>query len=213
MGRDPGAVVVIGGGGHAKVLISLIRKLRWSIAGYVDPRDGDPLLGVPCVGDDDRLRGLLEDHPGMCAAVGIGKVDASPRRSQLQARITSLGYTFPTFVSPQAVVNDDVTLGPGTVVFDGAIVNPSVVAGAACIINTSATVEHDCQLGDNVHIAPGATLSGGVVVGDHTFVGAGAVVIHAVRIAPGCLIGAGTVVTTDLAVPGTYVGAPARRIR
>ena len=56
-------------------------------------------------------------------------------------------------------------------------------------------------------------MSGGVSIGDHTFVGAGAVVIHGVRIVAGCLIGAGAVVTDDLTEPGTYVGAPARRIR
>ena len=38
-------------------------------------------------------------------------------------------------------------------------------------------------------------------------------VIHGVRIVEGCLIGAGAVVTDDLTEPGTYVGAPARRIR
>ena len=80
-------------------------------------------------------------------------------------------------------------------------------------VNTNATVEHDCRFGTNVHIGPGATVSGGVAMGDHTFVGAGAVVIHGVRIAAGCLIGAGAVVTGDLTEPGTYVGAPARRIR
>ena len=74
-------------------------------------------------------------------------------------------------------------------------------------------MEHDCRFGKNVHISPGATVSGGVTIGDHTFVGAGAVVIHGVRIAEGCLIGAGAVVTHDLTEPGTYVGAPARRIR
>jgi UDP-perosamine 4-acetyltransferase len=51
-----------------------------------------------------------------------------------------------------------------------------------------------------------------VVIGSHSFVGAGAVVIQGVRIADGCLIGAGAVVTLDIAVPGTYVGVPARRI-
>jgi acetyltransferase-like isoleucine patch superfamily enzyme len=88
-----------------------------------------------------------------------------------------------------------------------------VVTGPTCIVNTNATVEHDCRLGTNVHIAPGATVSGEVWIGDHTFVGAGAVIVHGVRIAEGCLIGAGAVVTDDLTEPGTYVGAPARRIR
>ena len=208
-----GTVVVLGGGGHAKVLISVIGKLPWTIAGYVDPRDVGLVLGVSHAGDDGALPGLLARHPGCAAAVGVGKVDASAGRARIQGAAEALGYRFPTFVSPAAVVNREVELGAGTAVFDGAVVNPGVVTGPICIINTNATVEHDCRLGTNVHIAPGATVSGGVTIGDHTFVGAGAVVVHGVRIAEGCLIGAGAVVTSDLTEPGTYVGAPARRIR
>jgi sugar O-acyltransferase (sialic acid O-acetyltransferase NeuD family) len=207
-----GTVVVLGGGGHAKVLISVIRKLPWTIAGYVDPRDVGPVLGVPHAGSDDVLPALLARYPGCAAAMGVGKVDATARRAQIQAAAEALGYGFPTFVSPDAVVNGEVELGAGTAVFDGAVVNPGVVTGPTCVVNTNATVEHDCHFGRNVHIGPGATVSGGVRIGDDTFVGAGAVVIHGVRIVQGCLIGAGAVVTDDLTEPGTYVGAPARRI-
>ena len=213
MSDDDGTVVVIGGGGYAKVLISVVRKLPWTIAGYVDPRDLGPVLGVPHAGGDDVLPALLALHPGCAAAMGVGKIDATAGRARIQAEAEALGYAFPTFVSPDAVVNQEVDLGAGTAVFDGAIVNADVVTGPTCVVNTNATVEHDCRFGTNVHIGPGATVSGGVRIGDHTFVGAGAVVIHGVRIAEGCLIGAGAVVTDDLTEPGTYVGAPARRIR
>jgi UDP-perosamine 4-acetyltransferase len=213
MSDHRGTVVVLGGGGHAKVLVSVIRKLPWTIAGYVDPRDVGPLLGVPYAGSDDVLPALLARYPGCAAAMGIGKVDATADRARIQAAAVALGYAFPAFVSPDAVVNGEVELGAGTAVFDGAIVNPGVLTGPICIVNTNAIVEHDCRFGTNVHIAPGATVSGGVRIGDHTFVGAGAVVIHGVQIVAGCLIGAGAVVTNDLTEPGTYVGAPARRIR
>jgi UDP-perosamine 4-acetyltransferase len=213
MSADGGTVVVLGGGGHAKVLISVIRKLPWTIAGYVDPRNVGPVLGVPYAGSDDVLLALLARYPGCAAAMGIGKVDESAHRARVQDAALALGYRFPTFVSPDAVVNTEVELGVGTVVFDGAVVNAGVVTGPACIVSTNATVEHDCRFGTNVHIAPGATVTGRVTIGDHTFVGAGAVVIHGVRIVEGCLIGAGAVVTEDLTEPGTYVGTPARRIR
>ena len=213
MSGNHGRVVVLGGGGHAKVLVSVIRKLPWTIAGYVDPRDRGPVLGVPHIGDDDVLPTLRARYPGCAAAMGIGKVDESAHRARVQDAALALGYRFPTFVSPDAVVNGEVELGAGTAVFDGAIVNPGVLTGPICIVNTNATVEHDCRFGTNVHISPGATVSGESWIGDHSFVGAGAVVIHGVRIVAGCLIGAGAVVTTDLTEPGTYVGVPARRIR
>jgi len=212
MRRKERTIVVIGGGGHAKVLIGVLRKLPWDIAGYTDSRDVGVLLGAPCLGDDSVLPDVIAANANCAAIIGLGKVDASSRRAALQGQIESLGYEFPVIVSPTAVVNVGVELGPGTVVFDGAVVNPGATTGAACIINTHATLEHDCRLGNNVHLAPGATVCGEVVIGSHSFVGAGAVVIQGVRIADGCLIGAGAVVTADIAVPGTYAGVPARRI-
>jgi sugar O-acyltransferase (sialic acid O-acetyltransferase NeuD family) len=213
MSRHEQTIVVIGGGGHAKVLISILRKLPWHVAGYTDSQDRGALLGAPYLGDDKVLPGILAAHPDCAAALAVGKVDTSPRRSGLQQQIESLGFRLPVIVSPSAVVNLGVELGPGTVVFDGAVVNADTVTGTACIINTNATLEHDCRLGADVHIAPGATVSGGVAIGSHSCIGAGAVVIQGLSIADNCLIGAGSVVTGDIETPGTYAGVPARSVR
>ncbi len=43
-------VVIIGGGGHAKVLVALIHKLGWSVVGYTDGEDRGAILGVECLG-------------------------------------------------------------------------------------------------------------------------------------------------------------------
>ena len=34
-----GDIVVIGGGGHAKVVISVLKKLHWPVLGYTDGID------------------------------------------------------------------------------------------------------------------------------------------------------------------------------
>ncbi len=207
MSRKERTIVVIGGGGHAKVLISVLRKLPWTSPATRTPATSASSWALPawattaCFRTCSRPPRLRGDH-----GRGQGRRLVAARRAPGQ--LESLGYQFPVIVSPDAVVNIEVELGAGTVVFDGAVVNTGVTTGAACIVNTNATLEHDCRLGDNVHIAPGATVSGGVTIGSHSFVGAGAVVIHGVRIADGCLIGAGAVVTADIAVPGTYAGVP-----
>lgn len=206
-------IVVIGGGGHAKVLISVLRKLQWDVLGYTDARDNGVILGANHLGDDGALPDLRCSHGRCGAVVGVGKVDASPLRTSLQERVESLGFVVPVVVSPDATVNAEVTLGTGTAVFDGAIVNSGTRTGRACIINSNSTVEHDSWLGDNVHIASGATVCGGVTVGENCFVGAGATVVQGVRICDDCLVGAGAVVTRDLQEPGTYVGSPAERTR
>lgn len=206
-------IVVVGGGGHAKVLISLLKKLHWDVIGYTDPRTGDAVLGVPCIGDDAALPEILSTHPGCSAAIGLGKTDVSAQRALLQRSVAALGFDFPVIVSPQAVVNEEVRLAAGTTVCDGAVVNSGTVTGEHCILNTNCTVEHDCRLGAHVHVAPGAVLGGAVTAGDGCVLGAGSTVIHAVTLCEDCLIGAGSTVVADIDEPGVYAGNPARRLR
>ena len=146
------------------MLVSVLKKCGYHILGYTDIRDRGRVLGVPYLGNDDALALLVRTYDRCQAIVGVGKTDASTERIGLQERISALGFAFPVLVSPQAVVNEGVELGSGTVVFDGVVVNSGTVTGDCCILNTNCTVEHDSRLGDNVHIAPGATLSGGVRV-------------------------------------------------
>ena len=205
-------VVVIGGGGHAKVLIAVLHKLGWDVVGYADRDDRGAILGAARLGGDDALTAALTGHPDCAALVGVGKIDASSLRLRLQRDAAALGFETPVVISPHALVNEDVRLGPGTMVFDGVVVNSGSAIGAACILNTNATVEHDCVLGDDVHVAPGATVSGGTRIGDHCMVGAGAIVIQGVSICAGCVLGAGAVVIADISEPGVYVGSPVRRL-
>ena len=206
-------IVVIGGGGHAKVLTSILKKAGFAVLGYTDASDRGPLLHVPYLGTDEALPSLLTEFPGLLAAMGVGKIDASDRRLALQRSAEAVGFSFPIVISPHAVVNEEVMLGSGTTVFDGVVVNSGTVTGDCCILNTSCTVEHDCRLGHNVHVAPAATVSGGVTIDAGTMIGVGATVKQGVTICAGCLIGAGAIVVSDLSAPGVYVGCPARRIR
>lgn len=206
-------IVVIGGGGHAKVVISVLKKAGYEVAGYTDREDRGLILGIPYLGGDGVLPHVRGTHPDCGAVIGIGKIDASRLRLALQGDIAELGFELPVIVSPDAVVNEEVRLGEGTVVLDGVVVNSGTEIGRVCILNTNSTVEHDCRFGDNVHIAPGVTLSGGVAIGHNTMIGTGATVIQSVSICEGCIIGAGSTVVKDITAPGTYVGSPAKRIR
>ncbi len=206
-------IVVVGGGGHAKVLIGILKKTNWDIVGYTDKQDRGVILGASYLGGDEILPGLLGTGGQCSAVIGLGKTDVSTARSQLLDRIRGLGFDVPVIVSPNAVVNEEVDLGLGTVVFDGSIVNSGTTIGACCILNTNTTMEHDCRLGDNVHVAPGATVSGGVTIGANCMIGAGATVIQDVTICADCLIGAGSTVVKDIMNVGSYAGNPALKIR
>ena len=205
-------MIVIGGGGHAKVIINILLKDgKYDLIGYTDRNDRGEILGVAYLGDDPALEKVLTVHPGCRAVLGVGNVEVSGRRREVRDRTAGLGLSFPEIVSPDATVARDVKVGEGTVVFDGAVVNPGTEIGEFAVLNTGCRVDHDCRVGDFVHIAPGATVCGGVTVGDNSMIGAGATVINCRTIGEDCFIGAGAVVVDDCREAGTYLGFPARR--
>jgi sugar O-acyltransferase (sialic acid O-acetyltransferase NeuD family) len=207
-------IVVVGGGGHAKVLISILRKLgTFDLVGYTDVEDRGTIFGVPFLGTDDILKELRSQHASLSGFIGLGAVRVTDKRKQLWNRLIREGFDLPAVVSADAVVNEDVSIGEGTVVLDGAVINSGSRIGRNCVINTNCTVEHDCEIADHAHVASGATLGGGVKVGENSMVGAGATVIQCVSICPDCMVGAGAVVIKDISEPGVYVGNPARKLR
>ena len=49
-------IIVIGGGGHAKVIISILKKIKnFKILGYTDYKDNGEILSIPYLGNDDLI--------------------------------------------------------------------------------------------------------------------------------------------------------------
>lgn len=201
-------VIVIGGGGHARVLAGIARRDGLQLAGYADREDRGVRDGLVYLGTDDDIAGRYASSRFL---LGVGLMTAAAGRWRLYRHHRDGGAVFVILISSRASVDPSVQLATGTVVMDLAAVNPGASIGEAGIVNTGAVVEHDCHLGDNVHVAPNATLCGEVTVGDHCLIGAGAVVAPGVVIPAGTIVGAGAVVLRSLSEPGTWVGAPAVR--
>lgn len=195
-------IVVVGGGGHAKVLVGLLHALGTPVAAVYDDaaeKWGSRLLGVPVRGPIDDLAG--KTLPGILA------IGDNLARSRLASR---LSLDWKTVVHPKAWVDPTVRLGPGTVVFAGAVVQPEARLGAHVIVNTSATVDHDCDIGDFVHLCPGTHLAGGVTIGEGTMLGTGASAIPHVRVGEWTVVGAAAAIVRDLPAHVVAAGVPAR---
>lgn len=193
-------LVVLGGGGHARVLIDALQANNQQILGVVDPKliaSKMGPLGVPVLGGDDAL----ERHPPeqIILVNGIGGIGSTESRHRIYERFRARGYEFATVVHPSAVVSCHAELANGVQVMAGCVVQCGTVIGANTIVNTRASIDHDCNIGRSVHIAPGVTLSGSVTVGDGAHVGTGAAVIQHITIGRNCLVAAGAVVFRGLA--------------
>ncbi|MBX3437328.1 MAG: acetyltransferase [Planctomycetaceae bacterium] len=205
--REDRPLVVIGGGGHAKVLISALRAMGHDVDAAFDDdtaRHGQRLLGVPIAGSIERAARLFPDADGV---IGIGSPSV---RRVLSCR---LPFHWIRVVHPHACVDPTVELGEGVVVMAGAVVQPETVLGQHAIVNTSASIDHDGRIGEFVNISPGVHLSGNVTVGDAALIGIGASVLQGISIGARTVVGGGAAVIRDLPADVVAVGCPARIIR
>lgn len=202
-------VIIIGGGGHAKVVASTLLDLNIPVLGFVDP---DPskttLLGLRRLGGDEAI--LDRSPDSILLALGLGCTRPTPLRAKVFDQYKSLGYTFVTAIHPAAIVASEVEIGEGTVIFAGAIVQPGVRIGPNCVLNTRCSVDHDCTIGAHNHIAPGATLSGSITTGSNCHIGVGSTIIQGLAIGENSLVGAGSVVLKNVLRGTTVFGIPAR---
>ncbi|PTT48721.1 acetyltransferase [Aeromonas sp. HMWF016] len=202
-------VIVLGAGGHASVLVDMLRSQGVVPLALVAPAAGAPraaLADIPLWHDEE----ILTLHPDEVALVnGIGSLPGNPLRATLFARYRALGYRFASVVSAQAMVSDYAVLEEGVQVMAGAIIQAGTHIGPNSIVNTGAIVDHDCWVGGNNHIAPGAVLSGGVSTEDAVHIGTGAMLIQNIKIGSHTVVGAGATVIKDLANNKTlYVAKP-----
>jgi len=205
-------VIGIGAGGHAKVMIDILRRAGGhTIIGLLDfdaSLHDTHVLGVPVLGDDALLD--QREQVGFDAAfVAIGPQAGGGARQAVALHLAKRDVPIIDAIHPAAVIADDVTHGNGLTAMAGAIINPGSRLGAHVTINTAAVVEHDGELGDHVHVAPGARLGGGVSIGPGAMVGIGAIVLPGLRIGQNAMVGGGAVVVKDVPDGAIVKGVPA----
>jgi len=205
-------LILVGAGGHARVLLSTLLQLGQRVSGVVDPdKSRAEQLGIPYIGGDDAVFGY---DPGDVLLInGVGSVASITNRLRVYESFRKRGYSFASVIHPGAIIAPEVKLADGVQIMAGAILQTGVVVEEDCIINTGARIDHDCVIHAHAHVAPGAVLSGGVHVGARAHVGVGATVIQGVQIGSDSIIGAGAVVLSDVPESCTVVGVPARPIQ
>lgn len=204
-------VVILGSGGHAKVVIEILREhADVQLIGCLAPEPGGrPVCGVPVIGDDSALP-RLRDAGVAHAFVALGD---NHLRSRMINYVISHGLKLINAISLHAVVSPSVTVGAGVAVMAGAIINAEAALADGVIVNTGATIDHDCVLGPMSHVAPGSNLAGCVRIGEGAFLGTGCRVIPGVRIGDWSIVGAGATVLTDIPDHVVCVGIPARVVK
>jgi sugar O-acyltransferase (sialic acid O-acetyltransferase NeuD family) len=189
-------VVIVGAGGHGRVVADIFLAAGRAVAGFLDDRVVGPVSGLPVLGPFARA---LDPGFGRGRALIVGLGDTT-RRVDLSQAVLRAGGMLATAIHPFAILAGGAQVGVGTSVSAAAVIGTGATVGRFCIVNTAAVVDHDCALGDGVFLGPGVRLCGGVIVGAGAFLGAGAIVLPGVRIAAGARVRAGALVDVDFGI-------------
>jgi sugar O-acyltransferase (sialic acid O-acetyltransferase NeuD family) len=206
MTGDMGGVLIIGAGGHGKVIADIFLCQGVSVMGFLDDDPttwGTTQLNLPVLGGIDSL----PDYDPDGIVLGIGSNEARRTLAEMwDSRVKSLWCSA---IHPRATIAASVRMGHGVVVAAGAVINPDSVLGDHVIINTGSTVDHDCTIGDYAHIAPGVSLAGGVSIGQGALMGLGSTIIPDRSVGNWSVVGAGAVVVRDIPDRVLAKGVPA----
>ncbi|MBQ3210132.1 MAG: acetyltransferase [Oscillospiraceae bacterium] len=199
-------VIIIGTGGHAKVLADIVLCSGDNLMGFLtSDTDKTQFVGYPILGLDTDYK----NFENCSFIIGIGDNAA---REKIAERMQ--GVDWYTAIHPTAIIaRIDTSIGEGSAILANATVCAGAHIGRHCIINTSADADHDTVMEDFSHISALSILAGGARIGKRSFMGVNSCVRDKTSIGDDCFIGAGSAVVKDITEPGVYVGVPVRKIK
>jgi acetyltransferase EpsM len=197
-------LIIIGCGGHGRVVADIARAAGQEVFGFLDDNPKAELPGSIILG---TIRGAMLQYVNrhkFVVAIGTNTL-----RRDISEYVLAAGGRLGMLIHPTAIIAPDISIGVGTVIMAGAIVNPGSTIGRFSVVNTGTILDHDNIVEDNVHISPGCSLAGGVVCRRDSFIGTGASIIPRVVIGESAVVAAGAVVIRDVEPSTLVAGCPA----
>jgi len=203
-------VILLGAGGHARMLLEIIRQQKLTLLGYASPviSEQSPFTSLKWIGQDEFV--FAKPANTVYVINALGSVGDTTRRERLYKLFKQRDYAFKTlFHRTSTVCKNESRFGDGLQVFPNAIINTNVEIGNNVLINSGAIVEHDCTIGDHVHIASGAVICGGCTIQANCHIGANATINQNITIGEGALVASGAVVIDNVEPYTLVAGVPA----
>lgn len=201
-------IVVIGHGGHSKVIRDVILSQgKFEIIGFLDDRYEGFSIDNFFYGPVKYAETLVQYFFDIKFIVAIGD---NKMRKKVVRDLNIPDEFFVTLVHHSAVISPSSKMGIGSVVMPNTVINADSDIGKHTIINTGAVIEHDCRIGDFVHVSPRSVVTGSVQLEEGVLLGAGATIIPNIKVEEWSVIGAGAAVIDHIPSHCTAVGIPAR---
>ena len=207
-------IVIIGAGGVGREVSLIIQQINeleqtWNLLGFIDDNTdnwGKVINGYSVIGGIDSLEFLSNDT---YIVIAIANYEV---KKKIVNKVNNK-FKFATIVHPKVWIHDYMTVGEGTIIYEGAILTANIEIGNHVIISPKCGVGHDSIIKDYVSLLWNVNVSGNDFIEEGVMMGSGSTVIQGKKIGKGSIIGAGAVVVNDIESFSTAVGVPAKVIK
>lgn len=205
-------VILLGSGGHAKVVIDILEEMgKYEIIGITTrvKNNKDYFKGYPVLGDDTVLYDLFNQGIKY-AALGVGGFANNNLRRKIFSKLKNIGFEVVSIIHPSAVISKTVTLGEGVVVCPGVAINADAHIGNNVILYTGSIIDHESIIEDHVLIATGTAVGANCLIKEGALLALGSKVISGTEVGKNVCVAAGAVVVNDIDDNLRVFGVPAR---
>jgi sugar O-acyltransferase (sialic acid O-acetyltransferase NeuD family) len=201
-------LIFIGGGRFAMELYSWMKSTE-SLAPYRE------LCYVANSNSNIRLK-YIGDIPDIKLEPTDRLILATGRTEFRQEAIQQLKHakeSFVQYIHPTALLNDNVKLGVGTIVFPFCIISNDTVVGNFAFLNGYSSIGHDCVIGENLVMSPYAAITGTCILGNNVTMGTHSTIIPFKKIGNFCKLSPGSVAMKDVPDGYTVIGNMGQMIK
>ena len=202
-------LIIIGAGNVGAFLAYNLNLFEGSykLLGFLDDdyqKNGKQIAGCPVLGPIDTI---AQYPAGTAVAVGIA---APLTRKRIVEEINHLPLKFPSFISGNAWLSNNVTTGKGVIIYPGVSINYESVLGDFVILNMNCAIGHNATIGNCCTLAPGVNFGGFTTLYECVEVGIGACTKQRIHIGRNSIIGGQAMVIGPVPEGSVVVGVPGR---
>ncbi len=190
-------VIVLGAGGHAKVITEILNQRDIKVLGIsVKSKKDFKKTNYKSFSDDEVISNYSPDQINLVNGVGSLPYDKS--RYKISKNFIEKGYSFISITHPSAIISSEARISEGAQILAGSFVGPSSSIGIGTIINSHSSIDHDCEILEYCHLAPGVVCSGNVKIGNFVHISPGVTITNNIEIGNNSIIYPGVTLTKNI---------------
>jgi sugar O-acyltransferase (sialic acid O-acetyltransferase NeuD family) len=165
--------------------------------------------GLPVIAFEEIEKDYPMDECKMFVAIGFSRMR---NRKLLFDKAKHKGYSLVNYISPKAVIHDNLIIGENNVIQSSVDIDIFVTIGDNNVFWTSSVLGHNLVVGSHNYVSGNCGLGGNCTIGDACFIGNAAVMVNNITIANETYLVTGAVIVRSTEEACQYHGNPSKRV-